>query len=221
MSLHLYTLSSFRPNQCLLFLLILILVMRFQRRSKKYQCYSLCLDLIESQTHDLPNVVWHVARYNIHKLIKAIPQVRYTTCKPAYTIYLLQCSHCGIQYIGELEQPFHKDEFDDNNGVIEGQTSQCTKEKGEKDKPRSTKHYAENWRSSNKNLTKNRKWTHVLRKGMNGVIMTDNLQHSHYLRSTGHSSGDVNKLQIIATGINHDACRTGLMMRWWAAKGFR
>ena len=92
--------------------------MRSYRRSKKYQCYSLWFDPIGSRTHDLPHVVWHAARYHIHKIIKAIPHVRYTTCKPAYTIYLLQCSHCGIQYICELEQPFHNDEFENNKRVM-------------------------------------------------------------------------------------------------------
>ena len=37
--------------------------------------------------------------------------------------------------------------------------------KEQKDKQRSTKHYAENKRSSNTNTTENRWWNHVFRKG--------------------------------------------------------
>jgi hypothetical protein len=39
--------------------------------------------------------------------------------------------------------------------AYEGQTTQWTKDKGHKDKQRSTKHYTENYRSSNTNLSKN------------------------------------------------------------------
>jgi len=38
------------------------------------------------------------------------------------------------------------------------------------EKKRSTKHYIENWRSSNTNHTKNRGWTQVPRKGSQMVI---------------------------------------------------
>jgi hypothetical protein len=43
-----------------------------------------------------------------------------------------------------------------NPYIEEGQTTQWPKEKGQKDKQRSTKHYTENLRSSNTNPTKNR-----------------------------------------------------------------
>lgn len=43
--------------------------------------------------------------------------------------------------------------------VEEGQTNQSPKEKGQKDKEQLTKHYTENWRSSNRNTIKNCVWT--------------------------------------------------------------
>jgi hypothetical protein len=32
----------------------------------------------------------------------------YVNCKSANIIYILECSVCGLQYIGESKQPFHK-----------------------------------------------------------------------------------------------------------------
>ena len=29
-------------------------------------------------------------------------------CKSANIIYILECSVCGLQYVGESKQPFHK-----------------------------------------------------------------------------------------------------------------
>jgi hypothetical protein len=49
------------------------------------------------------------------------------------------------------------------NQYIEEQTTQCPKEKGQRDKQRSTKHTHKTKNDSN--LTKNRGWTQVLRKG--------------------------------------------------------
>jgi hypothetical protein len=40
--------------------------------------------------------------------------------------------------------------------IEDGQTTQWLKEKGQKNQQRSTNHYTKNWRSSNKNPTKNR-----------------------------------------------------------------
>ena len=47
-----------------------------------------------------------------------------------------------------------------NPYIYEEQTTQWPKEKGQKDKHRSIKHYTENYT----NITKIRRWTHVLRK---------------------------------------------------------
>jgi hypothetical protein len=32
----------------------------------------------------------------------------YVNCKSANIIYILQCFVCGLQYVGESKQPFHK-----------------------------------------------------------------------------------------------------------------
>jgi hypothetical protein len=48
--------------------------------------------------------------------------------------------------------------------IVEGQTTQWPKDRRQKNKQRSTKHYTENKRSSKTNLTKNRGWTQVLQK---------------------------------------------------------
>ena len=50
----------------------------------------------------------------------------------------------------------------DQKSYIKGQTMQWSREK---DKYWSTKHYTENKRLSNMNITKNRGWTQVPRKG--------------------------------------------------------
>jgi hypothetical protein len=52
-------------------------------------------------------------------------------------------------------------------GIYKSQDRQHNgqKKKVQKNKQRSTKHYAQNQRSRNTNPTKNLGWTHVLRKG--------------------------------------------------------
>jgi hypothetical protein len=53
---------------------------------------------------------------------------------------------------------------DDTKGVIRIRKSKDRQynDQNNQDKQRSTKYYTENFRSRNKNLTKNRGWTHVL-----------------------------------------------------------
>ena len=64
-------------------------------------------------------------------------------------------------------QIFCQEKFIDTKGVIRSRKSKKDwqhngqKEKGQKDKQRSTKHYTENLRSSNTNLVKNLEWTQV------------------------------------------------------------
>ena len=63
-----------------------------------------------------------------------------------------------------------EDEFEEIKGsnknpyVEEWQIAQWPKEKGQKGRPRSTKHYTKSWRSSNAKPTKNQGWYQVVQQ---------------------------------------------------------
>jgi hypothetical protein len=46
-------------------------------------------------------------------------------CKNANIIYILECSVCGLQYIGESKQPFHKRMKGHRSGLIKSHFFLC------------------------------------------------------------------------------------------------
>ena len=91
-----------------------------------------------------------------------------TDCFGEYlSTWFWKCYHIYRMYIENIDLFFYEEKFEDTEGVIKSIISKDRHHNGQKKKhkQRSTKRYAENKRSSNTNITKNRGWTQVLRTG--------------------------------------------------------
>ena len=100
---------------------------------------------------------WFCYIYNVNRRLHLLrlSSVGYEFCRTSGFVWLLATT----MY---LEEFWKYQRCTQNSEIEEGQTTQRPKEKRQKDKQRSTKHYSKNYRSSNANLTKYRRWTQFL-----------------------------------------------------------